>query len=415
MRRALVTLCLAALLLPACGQSPAGPQVRSGQAIGVRATEAPPLSPPVFGANETEIYYDMATFEAMEQLVSGAQRTIRMDYYIFGGPTASRLADLMIAKHRAGVDVKIMLDGSLGVIAELRAQCKPIYERFKAAGVPIAFHDRAPIAPVTKGDRIDHNKYFVVDDQALLGSMNLAKKFYDYHDLMVRVKGPAAAQLLNQFEFDWYYATHPQAPRPDVLVHAGPASFSAPGADAPSQVRVVGTGTGRKTGLEALLPLLNNARQSIHIQMHEIGDTRVLDALEAARDRGVDVKVILDPGVIDPFIPIIHRAPRGILNAIALDRMLKKQMNVRHYRVDATFTTAHMKSAVIDGQILFAGSINWTRGGFEWVSETDLEIHGGRAPQQAQAQFARDWVERAIPAEPPSKTALALCRIYNGR
>lgn len=417
MRHVLLALLLSATVATtACGQA-GNPLAANRTAPGYQAAEleAKPSYPTAaFSENEADVLYDMATFEAMEQLISRAERSIRLDYYIFTGPTAQRLADLIIAKHRAGVKVQIILDGGLGSLPELTGQSKAMIARFKGAGIRLAFHSQAPLTEPGHGKTIDHNKYFVVDErEALIGSMNLAKKFYNFHDLMMHVRGPIAADMARQFDFDWYYATHPKAAAPAIQAHAAPAALVAPGPSGAGQVRLVGTGLGRKTAWEALEPLLANAKTSIHVQMHELGDGEALDALIAAHRRGVDVRIILDPGVIDPFVPVIHKGPRGVINAIALDKLLKAQVNVRHFRVDAQTTTAHMKSAVIDNQVLFAGSINWTDGGFEWVSETNLEIHGGRAPAQAAAQFAHDWVQRATPAEPPSALALALCKLYD--
>jgi cardiolipin synthase len=418
MRRLLASIALAAALT-GCGHGtdPVGVATRTGAAKAAATDSARPAYPaPRFSANDADVYYDMDTFEAMERLVGQATRSIRLDYYIFAGPTAQRLADLLIAKHQAGLSVHVLLDAKLGTIPELTAQAKPVLAKLRAAGVPVAFHSRLPLVTPDRGDTIDHNKYFVVDEQeVLVGSMNLAKKFYAFHDLMIRLQGPVATDFAAQFDHDWWYATHPDAKAATPLVHAAPAELAAPGPGEAGQARLVGTGIGRKTGLEAALQLIGAARASIHIQMHELGDGPVLDALIAARDRGVEVKILLDPGNVDPFVPVIHKAPKGVVSAIALDKLLKAHMDVKHFRVDAQTTTAHMKIGVFDGQSLLAGSINWTPGGFEFVSETDVEIHGGRAPVQAESQFQHDWVQRAIPAEPPSALALALCKVYLGR
>lgn len=418
-RNAYTWLASMALLLSACAH-PAGPgglAARSpGGALQSRATDLipPRFSLPSATINEVDVLYDMATFEAMEQLIARARQSIQIDYYIFGGPTAQRLADLIVARHQTGVQVSVLLDAKFGTIPEMTAQTKPVYQKLKDAGVAIAIHAERPLPPLTSGRTIDHNKYMVVDEaEALVGSMNLAKKFYQYHDLMLHVRGPVAKDLAAQHRFDWYYATHPKAPLPQAQIGAlEPVNMLPPTEGA--RVRLIGTGLGRKTGLDSLLPLLNGAKESIHVQMHELGPGPALDALCAARDRGVDVKILLDPGIVDPFVPVIHKAPRGVVNAVALDLLLARKMTVRHYRVDEQITTAHMKSAVIDGRILYAGSLNWTRGGFEAVAETNLEVVGGRAPGQAEATFQQDWQTRSSPAEPPSALALFLCRTYQG-
>ncbi len=68
---------------------------------------------------------------------------------------------------------------------------------------------------------------------------------------------------------------------------------------------------------------------------------------------------------------------------------------------------AKAKAALIDDQVLFAGSINWTHGGFEHVYETNLEIHGGPAPGQALERFWRDW-SQSDPARPPGFATRAI-------
>ncbi len=416
----LPTLLLAsAALLAACGTSAPGAATRAPGAL--RAAQADPagiLAPrlpvPRFATAEVDVLYDGDTFPALEAIVKRARRSVRIDYYIFGGPTAERMADTLIARRQQGVDVRVLLDAKLGKIPEMVGQCKPILKRLKDGGVPVAFHSRAAIPPKTAGDTIDHNKYVVVDDaEALVGSMNLAKKFYNYHDLMLHLRGDVVRQLTAQHEVDWYHATHPEAPAPreEVTLPVGDTpQLGAP--EGPGAVRVVGTGLGRKTSFGSLLPLIQGAARSIHVQMHELGPGPVLDALIAARDRGVAVQILLDPGNVDPFVPVIHKAPRGVVNAVALDALLGAHMDVRHFKVDDQLTTAHMKSVVIDGAILHAGSTNWTRGGFEAVAETNLEVWGGRAPRQAEAMFTRDWTTRSVPAEPPSAVALQLCRLY---
>jgi phosphatidylserine/phosphatidylglycerophosphate/cardiolipin synthase-like enzyme len=68
--------------------------------------------------------------------------------------------------------------------------------------------------------------------------------------------------------------------------------------------------------------------------------------------------------------------------------------------------------AIFDDQSAVVGSTNWTRGGFEWVGETDVELHGGQVIDQLQAQFDRDWHDRSDPAAAPSPGAAWLYRWY---
>jgi phosphatidylserine/phosphatidylglycerophosphate/cardiolipin synthase-like enzyme len=215
---------------------------------------------------------------------------------------------------------------------------------------------------------------------------------------MLRARGPVVRQLAAQFDLDWDHGD-----RATALGQDEPA---------PGTARVVGTGPNRRTGLEAVLGAIAGARRSVYLQAYELQDPRVLGALERARGRGVDVRVLLDPGDVDPFTPL-GWAPKGVLNAAGLRRMVDARVATRVFRPFGAVRTAHMKLLLVDGERLLAGSLNFSRGGFEWAYETDLEVFGGRAPGQARARFLADW-ERAEASRGAGWLAEALCAYYNG-
>ena len=102
MRFKLPLAALTSLVLGACGH--AGPPVAATVAgsLAARGADVAPAFPaPEFSGGDVEMIYDQATFTAMEQLLAKAQRSIKLDYYIFGGPTAQRLAEILIAKKQA--------------------------------------------------------------------------------------------------------------------------------------------------------------------------------------------------------------------------------------------------------------------------------------------------------------------------
>lgn len=374
---------------------------------------APAYPIPEFSSNELDVIYDHDCFATMEDLVSRARESIVLDFYIFGGPTAESITRMLIDKQRAGVQVRVLLDRRLGTVSRLKKQAKKALAELKRGGIPVLFQSRTPIPPSRKAGTIDHNKYLVIDwMEALIGSMNIAEEFYQYHDLMMHVRGPLARDLRQQFDFDWFNASHPKSEVREIFVTAQPFEFSIPSPEGPGLARIVGTGLGRKTAIESLLPLIDGAARSIHIQMHELGDQRIVNRLIAARDRGVDVRILLDPGKVGKFVPMIHWAPSGVVNAAVIIQLIHAKINVRFYRTTPELNTAHMKSAVIDGNTLFAGSLNWTQNGFETVIETNLEIHGGRAPAQAEAMFQSDW-EQSEPGKRPGVLSTFFCRLYS--
>jgi phosphatidylserine/phosphatidylglycerophosphate/cardiolipin synthase-like enzyme len=103
--------------------------------------------------------------------------------------------------------------------------------------------------------------------------------------------------------------------------------------------------------------------------------------------------------------------PKGVLNALALKALLDAEVEVRLFRVGKEFALLHLKMALFDDRSAIVGSTNWTRGGFEWVTESDVELHGGPVLHALRAQFMQDW-EDAIPARMPSRFVRDLCRLY---
>lgn len=121
---------------------------------------------------------------------------------------------------------------------------------------------------------------------------------------------------------------------------------------------------------------------------------------------------LVAPGNVDQFTPL-GWAPKGVLNAAGLRRLVDARVPARVFRPYGVVKTAHMKLLLVDGERLLAGSLNFSRGGFEWAYETDLEVFGGRAPGQALARFRADW-DQALPSSGAGWLAEALCAYYNG-
>ena len=136
-----------------------------------------------------------------------------------------------------------------------------------------------------------------------------------------------------------------------------------------------------------------------------MGRTALLDQLIACHRRGVAVRVLLCPLKISPLLP------PGILNAGAVETLTAAGVPVQGYRLGPDFLRMHLKLAIFDGSRAVTGSTNWTRSGFGWIGETDVELHGGEVVTQLSAQFEADW-QRSVPALPPSLSARRLHALY---
>ncbi len=108
---------------------------------------------------------------------------------------------------------------------------------------------------------------------------------------------------------------------------------------------------------------LRQARKSVDVAMFYLSDKELTDALcFLAQQRGVTVRVLTDKRMDTP-------AQRPTLNRLA-------QHGVSVHILPMTGTALmHLKCAVIDGEIVFAGTANWTPTAFAQNFEDTLMIH----------------------------------------
>ncbi len=362
-----------------------------------------------FEVTEASALFDGAAYAEMEALLQRAQRSIRLTFYLFGGPDANRMAAIMAAKQAHGVHVRVLLDRSLGLgptMPEVLWECQKTYRLLKKLGIDVRRSDPRPLPESPKRAPLSHHKYIVVDDaEALAGGMNVGTLFRRYHDLMLLLRGPIAADLAHQFDADWNAAGGEPLPPPQSLFGIAPFYGDALTADGTAQARIVGTRIGARTTQAALTQNLRRTETSVCVALCEIGRTALLDALIACHKRGVLVRVLLDPQIM------ARVGPSGLLNAGATQTLLDAGIAVRLYKLGPDFIRLHLKMAVFDGLSAVAGSTNWTRGGFEWVGETDVELHGGAVIAELTAQFERDW-QRSLPAPLPTPASHLLHGLY---
>ncbi len=384
--------------------------------------DAPPaaLAPPEFGINEARALFDGDAYREMIALVARAERSVRLEFFLFGGPVADAMIDLLADKVAGCVRVRVTLDRARGIVPQVRKECRAAHRRLLAEGIDVVLSDPRPFPDSPARPAVTHNKILVVDDrEALVGGMNVGTLFFRHHDVMIHLEGPAAAALGRQFDHDRRFVLDPRAVRPRGSQPLPPfpeAWESAVLAPTESWARVLGTGAGRRSTRQAVVQNLRAARSSVRIAMSEVGRTDVLDEVIAARERGADVRVLVDPQDMREYLPPVlgplrRRCPKAVLNAGAIRTLLDAGIPVRLYDVGKEFALLHMKMAVFDAKSAIVGSTNWTRGGFEWVGETDVELRGGRVIDELLAQFAIDW-DRSVPATVPLRSVQILCRIY---
>lgn len=362
---------------------------------------APRLDPPVATHdNLTEPVFTLPAYaQRLVADIGRARTSVHMDCYTMGGKHGERIARALIARKKDGLDVRVLLDRHLGTVGSLLSECKRVLRMLTEGGVPVRFS----VTRKGSGLRrrvVDHCKLSVIDGGlAYVGGTNIADMFEKYNDLMIRFEGPAAGVVDRQFEHDWWLAENPDArPERDVAFTAQGQleNGSKPGL---ATIRVVGTGPGRLTFHAALLNEIRSAKRSIEVQLHQLNHDPVIDELVAASQRGVAVRVLLDPTDLENFIPLMTDGPRGMWNAHAVMRLREGRVPVKFVDLGGVFDAYHMKLGIFDGRVLLVGSPNWDRRGSQVLTETALEVAGGPAVRAVHAWFDGNWERTPEEAE----------------
>nr|WP_246505771.1 cardiolipin synthase [Coralloluteibacterium stylophorae] len=153
------------------------------------------------------------TFDVLLEAIASAEHHVHLEYYIFEPDgTGTMVRDALIAKARAGVRVRLLLDG-MGSAGLGRRFLKPMRE----AGVQLAWFHSLRHGRIRRRPRINmrtHRKIAVIDGCiGFTGGINICDEGNErrssaaYHDLHVRLHGEAVRWLQQAFMEDWHYAT----------------------------------------------------------------------------------------------------------------------------------------------------------------------------------------------------------------
>lgn len=303
------------------------------------------------------------TYAAIFKAIENATDSINMETYeIDDDAVGRRIADLLVKKQRAGVQVNLIYD-AIGCIATPAA----FFDRLRQAGVQVlrvnSFKAHADFIT-----HADHRKLLVVDGKLVItGGINITQVYTSapfrsdghkppvpWRDTDVEIEGPAAADFQKLFVAMWQKQKGPPLPQaryfPKLESHGG------------ALVRAIGSTPGesnRDTYVSYVCALLF-AEHSIHLtNAYFIPDDRTLDALTRAARNGVDVKIIV-PSITDSAL-----AKNAMRHTYS--ELLKAGVKI-YERKKALL---HAKTAVIDGVWSTVGSTN-----FDFLSlSTNYEIN----------------------------------------
>jgi cardiolipin synthase len=291
-----------------------------------------------------------AYFTRLIDSVSSAGKSVHLQTYIFDNDDyAVKIGELLKRRSNEGVEVKVLLDG-LGTISGTMSESESLPDDHSAPASVRRYLEsdsrvnvRQKANPWFTGD---HVKTTLVDHEiAFVGGMNIGREYrYDWHDLMMEIRGPVVEIIDREFQVAWGHAG-PLGDFGYLIAKGRPAKNST--GDGASPLRVLLTGPGNYEIYKAQLEAIRRAQRFIYIQNAYFTDDTLLRELVLARRRGVDVRVI---------IPLeTDHGPINRSNVLAANLMLKHGIRVFLYP-----GFSHVKAAIYDGWVC-VGSANFDR------------------------------------------------------
>ncbi|HUA64663.1 MAG TPA: phosphatidylserine/phosphatidylglycerophosphate/cardiolipin synthase family protein [Alphaproteobacteria bacterium] len=317
-------------------------------------------------------------FPELVQSIETAKHSVDVMIFIFGTDNfAVKIADVLKQKS-ATVHTRVLMD-DIGSLFASGAPASAVPPYFQPPGdIKSYLQDGAHVHVRLSTDpwlAVDHRKCFIIDhSRAYIGGMNIGWLYrYQWHDLMVGLTGPVVGQLEKDYEKAWAlagpfgdfdYARVVLFDREHVRQNAPPGSID---------IRVLRTATGEMQIYHAQLEAIRRAKRYIYIENAYFNDDTILHALIDARQRGVDVRVII-PGESDV----------GIMQAS--DLVMANEMVRNGIRVFIYPGMAHVKAAIYDGWAC-VGSANMEKMSLRVSQELDVAFSDPDAVAQLNRQL----------------------------
>jgi cardiolipin synthase len=348
-------------------------------------------SAPLTSGNRVSALIDgPQTYTAIEAELKAARHHIHLETFIFGADEVGRrFASLLAQKRSEGVAVRLLYD-SVGSMETPHS----FFDELRRQGIEV--REFRPMNPV-KTPRVwkihhrDHRKIIVVDGKVgFTGGINIDSTYSSasaskpgpkrgmedgWRDTHIRIQGPAVGQLQALFFESWAEAGERAQFRKEdgyfpALRPAGDALVTIVGNNSESDDRsLYGTYLAAFTSASTRLWITH---------AYFAPNEELLDAMTAAAQRGVDVRLIV-PAFTDS--KLVLKATQATYT-----RLLKA--GVRIYELKDALL--HAKSVVIDGTVCIVGSANLDMRSFLHNDEVNAIVVSRDFGQRMEAVFRRD-------------------------
>jgi cardiolipin synthase len=328
--------------------------------------------------NSVEIFENGAYYDALIEAIRGARRTVHFETFLWEeGVLATRVAEALAERARAGVQVRLLVDAVGG-----KKMGAAVERQLEAAGCKVVkFHHRHVRNIGVLAER-DHRKLVVLDGQeAFVGGHCIKDQWLGdaededhYADISVRVRGPIVGSVQAVFSENWTEETGELFLGDDVFPPLEPAGTI-----------VVHAASAKPEGSPPAVKILHHAaiclaRKRIWIQNpYFIPEPEAIEAFGRAVERGVDVRVLM-PSTSGSDMPMVQHA--GHRN---FEKLLRCGVRLFEY----PHTLLHQKVMTVDGVWCAVGSSNFDDRSFETNDELTLGIVDAATTSRLDAVFEK--------------------------
>ncbi|HEV7240236.1 MAG TPA: phospholipase D-like domain-containing protein [Thermoanaerobaculia bacterium] len=337
--------------------------------------------------NRVELLHDGALWDSLFDDVTAGKETINCEAFLSKeGELTRRLAGVLSAKAREGVQVRLMLDASGG-----KNFGKEGLREMTDAGVHVRNYHPFRVSNLGLLNNRDHRKIAVIDGRiGYVGGhcftdewLGEAQDKQHFRDITARVEGPVVAQLQSAFAENWMEETGEVPGGSNFFPHLEKAGESA--------AHVVWLSpSGSPSTLKILhYILIQAAQERITVQNpYFLPDPDARKALLEAVKRGVEVRVML-PSAHASDAPLTQHASHHHFGTL-----LKGGVKIFEYNR----TLLHQKVMTIDGTCASVGSTNFDDRSFEINDEVSLVVYDETIARELEETFEKD-MEHATPVD----------------
>ncbi|MFD0899708.1 phospholipase D-like domain-containing protein [Actinomadura sediminis] len=337
--------------------------------LGVAATEGNAVEPL---RNGDEI------FPAMLAAIASAEHTVDMMTYVYWrGDIARRFAHALADRARAGVRVRLLLDGFGSHPIE-----RELLDVMEEAGVTVAWFRRPPYLSPFKQNHRCHRKALIIDEHtAFTGGVGIADEWKgdarnvdEWRDTHVRVRGPAVDGIAAGFAQNWAEC--------DVDLFDDRDRFCAQDECGDAVVQVVrgSAGMGWQDMQTLIRVVLELARRRVRLATAYFApDAYFADLLCRTARRGVTVQILL-PG------PHADKRVSRLAGQYHYAALLDAGVQIWQYRP----TMMHTKVITMDGIASLIGSTNFNRRSLDHDEEIMLAAIDSAVTARLDDHFTED-------------------------